>query len=614
MASKSKKAQNALVWVILLLLVVGLMGFGATSFGGGSRTVAEVGDVDITAERYARAVQSQVNRFTRETGQQITFAQAQQFGIDQAALGALISEAALENETGQLGLSVGDETVSERILANPNFQAADGFDRAAYEFTLERNGLTVRDFEEAIRNEAATNILRSAVGSGIEAPSGFTDTLFQYARETRAATWVRMQPDMLETPVETPDADALRAFYEDNPDPFMRPESRAVTIAALTPDMLEDEVEIADARVRDLYDSRADEYRQPERRLVERLVFRAEDDAEAARARIDAGETSFDELVAGRGLSLDDVDLGDVSAADLGAAADAVFDLDAPGVVGPLPSDLGPALYRMNGILNAREIPYEDVADELRAELATDAARVLIRQQIEDLDDLLAGGATLEELAEDTEMELVTLRWDPSIEDGLGADPAIRQAIAAATEGDFPELAETSDGGVFALRLDEVLPPALRPLDEVTEQARDLLIANLTGDALETQAEALAEDVRGGADLARDGLTAETSDGLTRDDVATSLTAAALTALFEMDEGQIRVIRDGNEVTLLRLDAVAAPDRDDPTNAAAIDRVTAQTSQLIAQDLIAAFTEAAIEDATLRLDAQAIQSINGQFR
>ncbi|MBT8425030.1 MAG: SurA N-terminal domain-containing protein, partial [Silicimonas sp.] len=80
-----KKAGNAALWVIILLLIVGLAGFGATSFGGSSQTVAEVGDVEIDANEYVRAVDAQVRAFQRNTRQPITFQQARAVGLDRIA-------------------------------------------------------------------------------------------------------------------------------------------------------------------------------------------------------------------------------------------------------------------------------------------------------------------------------------------------------------------------------------------------------------------------------------------------------------------------------------------------------------------------------------------------
>ena len=98
------------------------------------------------------------------------------------------------------------------------------------------------------------------------------------------------------------------------------------------------------------------------------------------------------------GFGADDVDLGDVGKSDLGAAGDAVFALTDPGVVGPVMSDLGPALFRMNGILAAQETTFDEAKDSLGEEMRMDAARRDIASRMDQIDDLLASGADLFEL------------------------------------------------------------------------------------------------------------------------------------------------------------------------------------------------------------------------
>jgi hypothetical protein len=91
--------------------------------------------------------------------------------VPQEVLGRLVGEAALEDEAAALGLSVGDETVREQILAIPGFQGVDGsFDREAYRFVLEQNGLSVAEFEEQIRTETAAGLIRQAVVAGVVFP------------------------------------------------------------------------------------------------------------------------------------------------------------------------------------------------------------------------------------------------------------------------------------------------------------------------------------------------------------------------------------------------------------------------------------------------------------
>ena len=48
------KSTNVFVWILLLLLIVGLAGFGAGSFGGSFSTVGSVGDEKVTLKTYIR--------------------------------------------------------------------------------------------------------------------------------------------------------------------------------------------------------------------------------------------------------------------------------------------------------------------------------------------------------------------------------------------------------------------------------------------------------------------------------------------------------------------------------------------------------------------------------
>ncbi len=69
-----------------------------------------------------------------------------------------------------------------------------------------------------------------------------------------------------------------------------------------------------------------------------------------------------------------DVDLGDVTEAVLGDAGAMVFGLTEPGVTGPADTDLGPALFRVNAILDGNVQTFEMVQDQLRTDAALDAA------------------------------------------------------------------------------------------------------------------------------------------------------------------------------------------------------------------------------------------------
>jgi peptidyl-prolyl cis-trans isomerase D len=615
-AVKAKgQAGKAAVWVILALLILGLAGFGATNFGGSMRSIGQVGDTEIRVDAYARAVQQDLRTFQQQTGQPLNFAQAQAFGLDRAVLQRLVSTAAMDNEAARIGLSVGDDEIRDRILDLPGFRGLDGgFDRDAYRFALDNAGLSVAQFEDDVRREVARTLLQGAVVSGVTIPEAGVAPVLSYLAERRSFSWAMVSEDRLPSAIPEPEAGELEAFHASEAQLFTLPEARRITWVSLTPSDVMDDVVIPEDRLLAAYEARISEFIRPERRIVERLVYPSMADAEAARERLDAGEARFAQLVAERGLSLDDVDMGDVTEAELGLGGAEVFALDSPGIAGPVASALGPALFRVNAILPPVETPFEDAAPFLLEEVAEDAARRLLSARRDEVDDLLAGGATLEELAETEGMTIGTMDWRPGDTDGMAAYESFRAAAAAVTERDFPEVSDLEDGGIFALRLDETVPPALQPLDQIEAEVREAWRAARLTEALEDEAGRLKGRLAEGVTLTGLGLQLRQEGAISRGQFLAEAPEGTVDAAFDMDLGEVRVVTDAaGQVALVRLEAILPPDRSDEGTASLERLIVQELSQSLAEDVMAAFVRALEAQAGIRLDQQAIAAVNAQF-
>ena len=613
--SVAKKASNLFVWLILGLLFVALAGFGIGSFTGSGSRIGSVGDIEITAEDYARALDQEIRARIAQTRQPVTLSDLQAEGIDQAVLQSLVAQAALANEAQRLGLSVGDAEVARQITRIEAFQGVDGnFDREAYEQVLRQNALSPAAFEEDIREDTARSLLQVAVLGGLQPDPAIAEALVAYQGETRDFSILTITEADLPFGLPAPTEADLQAHYEANPDRFTRPEARRITYAWITPSMIMDEMEIDEVALRDLYEQRGDLYRQPERRLLERLVFIDEAAAQAAFDAIAAGETDFDTLVEERGLTLEDIDLGEVARGDLSAeAAEAVFSDTESEIIGPVQSVLGPALFRVNAVLDASEVPFEEAEEELRAELAAEAARRVIDDLRDPLDDLLAEGATLEELAADTELRLGTIDVTPASEDGIAAYDAFREAARLAEEGDFPELLDLSDGGLFALRLDEVVPPTLPPLDEVREAVADSWRASVLREQLAARGEALVGELATGAaleDLGR--VTTEAT--VRRQDFIPDAPPTLVAQVFRLAQpGDVVLVPGGDRALIARLDAINPAARDDPTTQILTQIIGQTVAQSMAQDIFEAYGQAMQAEVGIRLDQSMINAVHTQF-
>ena len=613
MAAGMKQLSKTFVWILMGMLIVGLAGFGAVNFSGSMTAVALVGDEEISVDEYYRALQQEQRALQRQTGQAFTMSQMAAFGLDRVVLGRLISLASLDNEVGKLGISIGDQNLLDELTQIPSFQGPSGkFDRETYSFALQNANLTESEFEADLRREAARTLVQGAIVSGAKMPNVLADSLTSYIGARRSFSYVQITPEQLALIQIAPDEAELKAFYEANPAQFVLPETKRITYARLSPEMIIDDIEIDAQALQELYDSRETQYRIPERRLVERLVFADQTAADAAKARISAGDASFETLVAERELTLQDVDLGDVTQADLGPAGEGVFAAEVGSVTDPLPSDLGPALFRVIGQLEARHTSFEDAKAELREELAAERARRVIEQQAESIDDMLAGGATLEELKAEAGLEVAVLDWTGTPSEGIGAYEGFRSAANDVTLEDFPAVEFLDDGSLFALRLDEVLPERPEPFDQAREKVAQAWQDDRLAKAVAARAQNIADAARSEGGFSAD-LEVKQEEGLTRTAYLDTTPADMMNQIFAMEKGEIKVISGEGSTVVVQLDEILEAEESEEMTLMR-EAFASQLDQALSSALFEAFVSDAQLRAAPRLDQQALNAVQSNFQ
>lgn len=613
--SKKKTGAKTAVWVLMGLLILGLGGFGATSFTSSVRSIGSVGDRDVTTGEYARALQNEMRALEAQTGQAMSFEQAQTLGIDRQVLNRLIADAAIDNEADRIGLSVGDETLAKQLQGIEGFQGIDGnFDRDSYKFALDRAGMSETQFEDGIRRETARALLQGAVVSGRSLPDAYVDSLLTYFAERRRVSWTRVEGSSLEQDSFSPSEDDLRALYEEEIEAFTRPELKRITYAWITPEMLLDTVEVDEALLREAYEDRAEQYNRPERRLVERLIYADEGRAAEARAALDDGSSSFDDLVEARGLNLEDIDMGDVSQDALGAAGEAVFAASSGDVVGPLDTNLGPAFFRVNGILSAETTTFEEAEPELRQEIAFDRARREVATFAEPAEDLLASGASLEDLAQETQLELGTIDWAPSLGEGIAGYNGFDDEARALTDDDYPEIKYLDDGGIYAMRLDEVVPPEPIPFEDVRDRVSGIYETRRQMDRLREIAEDNIAKLQEAANFESLGLEVQTEEALTRRGNVLGTPESFVETAFSLEPGELATVDGFGAVIILRVDEVLPPNLEDPDVQALRDSLSQQLQASVANDLYRAYSDDLRSRAGVTLDQQAVSAVNVNFQ
>ncbi len=613
------KGSNIGAWLIIGLLIIGLTGFGLGGAVSGLATqnVATVGDEPVSRAAFLRAIDGQIARFAEATGQTLTAEQMQAFGLDRQVLSQLVSTAAITGEARRLGISAGDGNVRDELVQIDNFHDITGkFDPVTYRQALDRYDMSAAEFEAALRDEVARNLVASAISGGVDMPPTMARTVLDFYLEKRGFAWVKLTEEHLAEPIAEPADTEIQAYYDENIENFQTLETRRITYVALTPDALADGIEVSDEEIQETYDARAGQYQRPERRILDRIVFRDLAQAEEAKARLDASEATFEDIADERGLIESDYQLGGVEAASIDTPArETVFGAEDLGIVGPLATGLGPALFRINAIIPARTTPLEDVAETLREELATRKAATEIGNLIEPVQDLLAGGATLEEIADETQMTLgevgITAANDGT--DLISTDPGFRARAIEAAEGDYPELFDLQGDGIAALRLEGIDPPAPIPLDEVREDVIALIRAERLQEALASLGDEIMATLSDGRTLlsvVRDrGLTLSTHEPVLRGAALDDLPGGLNDAIFAAGLGEVTRADGPGMVVLAQVSRIDPFDPGAEDTAGLMEQAQRELADEVAADLFAAFSQSLQDRAGVSVNQQLINRL-----
>lgn len=614
--SPGAKGANLFVYILIGLLILGLAGFGIGSFTSSTSAIGTVGKEEISVEDYYQQLQAEINLNARRTGRRLVPSQAIAFGLGQNALETLVLQAALDNEADKVGVSVGDQTILEELSEMDQFRGVDGnFNRDAYNFAIERSGITAAEFDQSIRDTQTRVIIQTAISDGIPPAKAYIDRLSEYYFSTRDVTWAMVPESMLEDDIPDPSEQDLRDYYVANEPEFTEPEVRHLTVAWITPDQLVDPDSIDEARVRELYDGREAEFSKPERRDVDRLIFPDQLAADDARRRLDSEAVTFDELIEERGVVISDITLGTVTRDDLPKViADAVFAIETTDVVGPLESEIGPALYRINAVLGAEFTSFEDASVELSIELANQDAIAQIVNGVTTLEDLLAGGATIEEIVAESDLALAKIAFQEGVtNDGPAAYSEFRRAVLEAAEGDFPELLELGGDGLFTFRLDEVIAPKLQPFKEVRDAVTVAWERQQLSLALAELADSLAAQLYNGANFEELGLTASTEVELGRDEFVDGAPQSLSSVAFKTSKDDTAAFGDTTEWGVLRVNEIAPPDVESENMIQTLAALETRFSSGISQDVTALFSNYLRIKVGLRLNLEVIDAIHAQL-
>lgn len=607
--TKSKTSVSKIfVWILLGFLFVGLVGFGTGNLSGNVKTIGKIGDTEITVNQYVRALQSELRNSSQQFGQQLTLQQLQAFGIQQRVLARLVTDKLLENEASKLSLSVDDQTVRNNIVSLNAFKGPDGsFNQDAYNYALENAGYTSAEFEEEIRAETSRNILSQSILSGIVINSLQAQMLASFLLEERSFNIQTFTLDSVNISTKNPSIADLKTFLEDNIDTYTVPKGKKITYAALQPKMLLDSVETNETILRSIYEENKQEYNQSEQRTLDRLSFLTVDEANSAISDMNSNITDFDKLILDRNLTNKDVLYGTFTKEQLLDGNELVFDAKTNEYVGPIETDLGPVIFRVREIISATSTSYEEVKSTLEKDYKLSKSIELIDAKIEEAQNLLAAGGTLDDLKTEMGFEIEKILFNAEENIPILENKNFYETAQKAKVNDFPEIKELSGGGLFALRVDEDVDARLRKVDEIRTE--------LTNAWQEQQVQIELDD------FAKDLLSKNQYKGeilnfnkQTREKILPDLPAEIITEVFNLSIGEGTIVSGDQKSYIVRLKDISNADLSSDNAKLLVSQIKNQINNSLSADLFESFATMARVNSKLNLNEQAVNAVHSSFQ
>lgn len=487
-----RHAQGWLAKVILALIAVTFALFGVDSYMKGDSSggvVAEVGDVGISREELTQEIQVQTDRMRETLGPAYDPAVAETFEFRKQVLDSLIERKALLQEAQKLKFLAPDAYLASILGQIPAFQQDGTFSQPRYEAVLRQNGRTSAQFENELRQAFMLEAVTSPVSLAAFPSTTSLKQIAGLVAQQREISWVDVPASSVASKIKVTAAD-IEGYYKGNKAEFTQPEQIRTEYLVLDRAAVEAGLVVSDQAVADYYASHKAQFGQPEQRTASHILIAFDNAADAAtRAKAKAKATELFQTLQkaperfGELARTQSQDPG--SAAEEGSLGsfgrgmmvkpfeDAVFSMKPGEIRGPVESDFGYHLIRLDSIQPGKTSPLSDVRASVVEELRKQQAQKVFADMADNFSNLVYENATsLQPAAAATKLTVQQGDWMSL----TSAQPPLNHAglLAALFSAESikskqnTEAFEVQPGTLVSARVAEHRPAQLRPLAEVS--------------------------------------------------------------------------------------------------------------------------------------------------
>jgi peptidyl-prolyl cis-trans isomerase D len=625
------KHKRWLQLVLLVLIVPPFALFGINYYfqdSGTGAAVAKVAGTRISAPEFEGALRERQDQLRQMMQGKADDAMLNSSEVRNGVINALVeNRAMLAHALGQ-GMTATDAQLAKVITEIPAFQdrATGKFSEQRYQEILKSQGLTPAGFEERVRRDLALSQLRDTVTRTNFVASSVSERLGRIREQQREVSQLVFAPARFmggDPPAET----ELSKYYEEKRQQFSIPERARVEYVVLAAQALENRVEVTADEVKAFYDSHSSQYSKPEERRASHILLTVAKDATAdakatARAKAEAlvqearkAPQRFSELARANsqdpGSAASGGDLGFVArGAMVKPFEEALFGLKPGEIAGPVETQYGFHVIRLEGIKPGEATPLEKVRREIEQEVRKPKIGKLFAEAVESFQNIVYEQPdSLKPAADALKLTIQTSDW---ITRNGGGNPQLSKPALlgkifsedAIKNKRNTEAVDMGDGTFVAARVLEHKAADFLPFDQVKSDITVVLMGERARKRAAEEGKAALERLRKG-DTA--GATFEAPQ-LVSLQAPGSLLVEAAREVFSADAAKLpaymgTTAADGRYV-VYRVSKVLDGK---PVSAEEAKSLQRQIAQLAAQQQLEAYTAVVKAGAGVEIDASKVE-------
>ncbi len=497
-------------WIaVVIFIFIGLAFalWGIDLGGANLNYAAKVNGEDISLNDFRRQTQNQLSQYAQFYTDGVP--PEVEDRLRDNVLQGMIREQLVSQRARDLGYRVGDLVIASAIQSIPAFQVDGEFSMDLYRGRLRSQGETPTSFEAMMRSSLRNQQLQQGLAASAFVTEQELARFVALQDQQRELGWLVIPASafMDESSVSE---EAIRAEYENNPEAYQSPETVAIEYVLLPRVDAAGEIEISEQELQEYFESEKaiGRFGGVEERRASHILVAVSDERDDAAARA-AAEAVLERIRAGEDFATLAKELSDdpgsgASGGDLGFAEpdiyapafrDAIVGAQPGELLGPVRTQFGYHVIRLEEIRDPGDKSFAEVRDELTAELTASKSEAEFYERAEELRNAAFRAFNeLESVAQDMELELQQLTGiTRAAGPGLAASPEVREVafsdpvLLDSENSDSIEL----DEGVAVLRVIDHQRATLRPIDEVRPQ----IIAKLARQEAEAGAAELGREL-----------------------------------------------------------------------------------------------------------------------